>query len=104
MATLLTILTSRLLPYQKVRSARFRVYGILQKAAACLGPFSKGGIMKIGILGAGNVGGALGAGWGKRGHEIVFGVRDRDAPDMVELLRRCDGHAKAGSPSDAAAF
>ena len=53
--------------------------------------------MKIGILGAGNVGGALGAGWGKRGHEIVFGVRDRDAPDMVELLRRCDGHAKAGS-------
>jgi predicted dinucleotide-binding enzyme len=60
--------------------------------------------MKIGILGAGNVGGALGAGWAKRGHQIVFGVRDRDAPDMLELLRRCDGHAKAGSPSDAAAF
>ena len=44
--------------------------------------------MKIGVLGAGNVGGALGAGWAKRGHQIVFGVRDRDAPDMLELLRR----------------
>ncbi|MGH9675734.1 MAG: NAD(P)-binding domain-containing protein [Candidatus Acidiferrum sp.] len=28
--------------------------------------------MKIGIIGAGNVGGTLGLGWAKRGHEIVF--------------------------------
>jgi predicted dinucleotide-binding enzyme len=32
--------------------------------------------MKIAILGKGNVGGTLGAGWEKRGHEIVFGTRD----------------------------
>jgi 8-hydroxy-5-deazaflavin:NADPH oxidoreductase len=31
--------------------------------------------MKIAIIGAGNVGNALGSGWAKRGHEVVFGVR-----------------------------
>ena len=32
--------------------------------------------MKIAIIGAGNVGIALGNAWTKRGHQIVFGVRD----------------------------
>jgi 8-hydroxy-5-deazaflavin:NADPH oxidoreductase len=31
--------------------------------------------MKIAILGAGNVGQALGSGWAKSGHNVVFGVR-----------------------------
>lgn len=32
--------------------------------------------MKIGIIGAGNVGGALGQLWAGRGHDVCFGVRD----------------------------
>jgi len=32
--------------------------------------------MKIAVLGKGNVGSALGAGWISRGHEVVYGVRD----------------------------
>ena len=60
--------------------------------------------MKIGILGGGNVGGTLGAGWASRGHDILFGVRDPAAADMQAILRRCEGHAKAGAPADAAAF
>ena len=60
--------------------------------------------MKIGILGGGNVGGTLGAAWAKRGHQILFGVRDPSAPDMRELLGRCGGQASAGSPVEAAAF
>jgi predicted dinucleotide-binding enzyme len=60
--------------------------------------------MKIGVLGGGNVGGTLGAGWAGRGHDIMFGVRDPAAPDMQAILRRSDGHAKAGAPADAAAF
>jgi predicted dinucleotide-binding enzyme len=32
--------------------------------------------MKVSILGAGNVGSTLGAGWSKKGHDVVFGVRD----------------------------
>ncbi|HET9212340.1 MAG TPA: NAD(P)-binding domain-containing protein, partial [Thermoanaerobaculia bacterium] len=31
--------------------------------------------MKIGIIGAGSVGGALGRGWARAGHEVTFGVR-----------------------------
>src|SRR5690242_2110615 len=32
--------------------------------------------MKIGIIGTGNVGGALGTLWSKRGHDVMFGMRD----------------------------
>ena len=31
--------------------------------------------MRIGIIGAGNVGGTLGSAWAKRGHEVAFGSR-----------------------------
>jgi len=34
--------------------------------------------MKIAIIGSGNVGGALTQGWVKKGHEITFGVRNKD--------------------------
>lgn len=37
--------------------------------------------MKIAIIGAGNVGGALGSGWAKHGHEVTFGVRDPKKTD-----------------------
>ncbi len=60
--------------------------------------------MKIGILGGGNVGGALGIGWAKHGHEILFGVRDPDAADMRATLAECNGRAKAGTAADAAEF
>src|SRR5579872_4396393 len=60
--------------------------------------------MKIGILGGGNVGGTLGAGWASRGHEVMFGVRDPAAADMQAVLRRSAGRAKAGSAAAAAAF
>lgn len=60
--------------------------------------------MEIGILGAGNVGGTLGAAWAKHGHDITFGVRNPAAAEVQELLRRSGGHARAGAPSDAAAF
>ncbi len=60
--------------------------------------------MKIGILGGGNVGGTLGQGWAKSGHEIFFGVRNPDAADMQATLAQCAGHAQAGSAEQAAAF
>lgn len=41
--------------------------------------------MKIAIIGAGNVGQALGKGWIDRGHEVVFGVRDPAAAKYQEL-------------------
>jgi hypothetical protein len=45
--------------------------------------------MKIAIIGAGNVGGALGRAWAKAGHTIIFGVRDpaggKTKPPLAEI-------------------
>jgi 8-hydroxy-5-deazaflavin:NADPH oxidoreductase len=59
--------------------------------------------MKIAIIGAGNVGGALGANWAKKGHDVVFGVRDPKVEKTQALLAKIGGKAKAASPAEAAA-
>jgi 8-hydroxy-5-deazaflavin:NADPH oxidoreductase len=59
--------------------------------------------MNIAIIGAGNVGGTLGKGWAKAGHEVIFGVRDASDSKLKELLAATGGRAKAASVKDAAA-
>jgi NADPH-dependent F420 reductase len=60
--------------------------------------------MKIGILGAGSMGGTLGRLWSELGHEIHFGLRD-PASDKAQRTRAAMGqHASCGSPADAAEF
>lgn len=49
--------------------------------------------MKIGIIGAGNIGGNLGRRWAKGGHAIRFGVRNPD--DAAALVQECGPHARA---------
>jgi predicted dinucleotide-binding enzyme len=44
--------------------------------------------MKIAIIGAGNVGIALAKAWTKRGHEIVFGVRDPESAKARSLAKQ----------------
>jgi len=58
--------------------------------------------MKIAIIGAGNVGGALGANWAQKGHDVIFGVRDPKAEKTIALLKKIGGKAKAVSPAEAA--
>jgi len=61
--------------------------------------------MKIAIVGAGNVGGALGLAWAqKAGHEICFGVRDAKADGVQALMRAIGSKARAGSVAEAAAL
>jgi predicted dinucleotide-binding enzyme len=59
--------------------------------------------MKIAIIGAGNVGGALGTNWAQKGHDIAFGVRDPKAEKVRTLLGTVGGKAKAATPAEAAA-
>ena len=60
--------------------------------------------MNIAIIGAGNVGGTLGAAWAKKaGHDIVFGVRDPKAEKVQALLGKIGGKAKAVTVAEAAA-
>ena len=59
--------------------------------------------MKIGIIGAGNIGGTLGRAWAAKGHEVVFGVRDPRGPKVQELVKATAGTARAATPAEAAA-
>lgn len=60
--------------------------------------------MKIGILGSGNVGGTLGQAWAKQGHEVCFGARDPQSPDLQARLSEAGGNAKTGSLQNAVDF
>jgi predicted dinucleotide-binding enzyme len=57
--------------------------------------------MKIAILGAGNVGGALGEAWARHGHEVFFGVRNPASTEIKGLLHRCGPRARAAFVDDA---
>jgi len=61
-------------------------------------------MMRIGVIGAGSVGGTLGRRWAERGHEVLFGVRDATEGKVRELLSASGGRARAGSVVQAAAF
>jgi predicted dinucleotide-binding enzyme len=58
--------------------------------------------MRIGIIGAGSVGGTLGRGWARAGHEVTFGVRDAADPKSAKLAEETG--AKVASVPAAAAF
>lgn len=57
---------------------------------------------KIGIIGSGKVGGAIGSVWVKKGHDVMFSSR-RIEHDK-ELAAKLGANAYAGTPRDAAAF
>jgi 8-hydroxy-5-deazaflavin:NADPH oxidoreductase len=59
--------------------------------------------MKIGIIGSGNVGSALGKIWAAIGHDIVFGVRDPQDSKVRALVSSLGGTARAASVKEAAA-
>ena len=61
--------------------------------------------MKLAIIGAGGVGGTLGAAWTRKaGHDIFFGVTNPRSDKTQDLLRRIGGRAHAGTAAEAAAF
>src|SRR6266699_2453730 len=57
--------------------------------------------MRIGILGAGLMGGKLGTIFARAGHEVVFSY-SRSGRKLKRLAREARGHARPGTPHDAA--
>lgn len=57
---------------------------------------------KIGIIGSGNVGQALGLGFAKSGHEVKIG--SRDPSKLSEWLSKAGSNASVGTNNEAAAF
>jgi len=57
--------------------------------------------MKIGIIGSGNVGGALGTRWAQAGHDVTFGSRNPASDDMRQLVAKAGAAARAASSKEA---
>ena len=57
--------------------------------------------MKIGIIGVGNVGAALGKGWAKKGHQVVFGVRNASDRKVAAAVKEVGNNARAASVAEA---
>lgn len=58
--------------------------------------------LKIGIIGTGNIGGALAAHWARAGHEVY--VSSRHPQELEALVTSLGPKAHAGTPKQAAAF
>lgn len=58
--------------------------------------------VKIGIIGSGRQGGAIGLLWAKAGHEVFFSSRNPD--NLKDLVAQAGPKARAGLPAEAAAF
>ncbi|HVY80944.1 MAG TPA: NADPH-dependent F420 reductase [Steroidobacteraceae bacterium] len=72
-------------------------------AALALAPRAyAAGKEKIGMIGSGNVGSALGRTWASAGHEVMFSSRNLDSDR--KLAADIGKSARAGTPQEAAAF
>lgn len=60
--------------------------------------------MKIGILGTGVVGKALGTGFARKGHEVKMGSRDAANPKLAEFVKAAGPKASSGTFAEAARF
>jgi len=60
--------------------------------------------MKIGVLGTGNVGKAIGHGFVTLGHEVKMGAREANNDKAVAWAREAGGKASHGTFADAARF
>lgn len=58
--------------------------------------------LKIGIIGAGRIGGTLASLWVKAGHEVL--ISSRHPEQLRELARELGPKARVGTPKEAAAF
>jgi 8-hydroxy-5-deazaflavin:NADPH oxidoreductase len=70
--------------------------------AARIAPAESQTPMKIGIIGAGRIGGTMGEHWVKAGHEIMLSSRHPE--NLKELAAKLGPRARVGTPREAAAF
>src|SRR5438046_1451979 len=75
--------------------------GVLQTTTAS-GQTASGPKMKIGVIGAGHIGGTIGGLWTKAGHPVFFSSRHPEA--LQDLVARLGPLAQAGTVDQAIAF
>ncbi len=60
--------------------------------------------MKIGILGSGEVGQVIGAGFADRGYEVMLGTRDPHQEKVRNWLEKTGGRISTGTFAETAEF
>ena len=93
----------RLLPFLRIIS--FAAAGLVlvaQPAASQTVADAPARSLKIGIIGSGKMGGALGELWAKAGHEVLFSSRHPE--ELKDLVKRVGSRSRAGTPQEAVAF
>lgn len=60
--------------------------------------------MKVGIIGSGDVGRALGTGFAATGHQVMLGTRNPDKKELKEWMAKIGPKAAVGTDAQAAAF
>src|SRR5260370_12392331 len=78
--------------------------GRLTRPLGAVPTIEENGTMRIAIIGAGNVGGTLGKGWAKKGHDVFFGVRNPTDDKTRQLVQAIGSKAQARTVGEAAAF
>src|SRR2546425_493722 len=71
--------------------------------AASRARFLKEARMRIAIIGAGHVGQTLGRRWAERGHTVVYGVREPEAPKLKDAATATGHGARVATAREAAA-
>jgi predicted dinucleotide-binding enzyme len=92
------------------RTRSLRAVAVLAAVALAVTPLTLGAQttpqtsrpMKIGFIGSGNIGGAIGELLAKAGHEVFFSSRNPD--NLKPLVARVGPRARAGTPKEAIAF
>lgn len=104
---------ARSLPPAPPDAGRRRVLRLAAAVAAGLGaarlapagspaPAAAQGPLRIGIIGAGRIGGTLGEHWVKAGHEVLLSSRHPET--LKPLAERLGPRARVGTPREAAVF
>jgi len=92
----------------KVRDFSLPRRNVLKAAAATTlisalpAAFAQSKKPKIGVIGSGNVGSAIGRSWVRAGYEVMFASRNLDSDK--KLAAEIGARASAGTPKEAAAF
>lgn len=91
------------------KTSRLHTFGILTALAIALTSVTAAQStpqtarpMRIGFIGSGNIGGAIGELLARAGHEVLFSSRNPD--NLKPLVARVGPRARAGTPKEAIAF
>ena len=86
----------------RVNQMRRRLLAALALAVLAPPVFAAEAPLQIGIIGTGNIGGALAAHWARSGHRLVISGLDAEA--LKPLAAQLGPNVRVGTPREAAAF